>query len=182
MGFEPQQRPLKVEAVNKFADCMKDTLSKAHSALTKAKDNMAWYYNQQRTPAPTFIAGDKVFLDALDIRMTHPSKKLSHHYLRPFEVIHPVGMHAYQLRLPASMSRIHPVFHIIKLLPNPPDLIGQTVCEHPAPMIIGGEEHYEVGKVLDSRLMRGRLEFLVSWKGYGYEENSWVSEHDVSAP
>jgi len=52
----------------------------------------------------------------------------------------------------------------------------------PAPIVIGGEQHYEVESILDSRLKARRLEFLVSWKGYGYEENSWVSEHDVSAP
>ena len=30
--------------------------------------------------------------------------------------------------------------------------------------------------------MRGHLQFLVKWEGYGYEENSWVSEQDVMAP
>jgi len=44
-----------------------------------------------------------------------------------------------------------------------------------------GKQHYEVESILDSRLKAGRLEFLVNCKGYGYE-NSWVSEHDVSAP
>jgi len=39
-----------------------------------------------------------------------------------------------------------------------------------------------VESILDSRLKAGRLEFLVNWKGYGYEENSWVSKHNVSAP
>jgi len=29
--------------------------------------------------------------------------------------------------------------------------------------------------------MAGKLEFLVNWKGYGYEENSWVSERDINA-
>jgi hypothetical protein len=79
------------------------------------------------------------------------------------------------------MSWIHLVFYIIKLLPNPPNPIRQTVHKHPAPTIVGGKEHYEVEKVLDSMLIR-RLEFLVSWKSYGYKENSWVSECDVSAP
>jgi len=39
----------------------------------------------------------------------------------------------------------------------------------PAPTVIGGEQHYEVESILDSRLKAGR-------------ENSWVSKHDVSVP
>jgi len=51
----------------------------------------------------------------------------------------------------------------------------------PAPEIIDGKEHYVVEKILDSRLLRNQLQFLVKWEGYGYEENSWVSKDDVSA-
>jgi hypothetical protein len=76
MGFEPHQPPSKVEAVNKFADRMKSTLEEARAALVKSKDDMARYYNQRRTPAPMFEVGDKVFLDAADISMTQPTKKL----------------------------------------------------------------------------------------------------------
>ena len=83
---------------------MKDTLSEACAALAKSKDEMARYYNRRRTPAPKFNIGDKVFLDASDIRTTRPSKKLSHHYLGPFKVICPIGSHAYHLHLPHSMS------------------------------------------------------------------------------
>jgi len=97
MGSKPAQSPTKVEAVSEFANCMKDTLSEAQVALAKSKDDMAHYYNQHCTPAPTFTAGDKVFLDASDICMTCPSKKLSHHFLSPFPVVHPVGSHAYHL-------------------------------------------------------------------------------------
>ncbi|KAF8227876.1 hypothetical protein L208DRAFT_1491197, partial [Tricholoma matsutake] len=28
----------------------------------------------------------------------------------------------------------------------------------------------------------GKLWYLVHWKGYGYEENSWVKKSNVNAP
>jgi hypothetical protein len=31
-------------------------------------------------------------------------------------------------------------------------------------------------------MFRRKLQFLVMWKGYGYEEHSWVDEKDISAP
>jgi len=174
MGFKPVQSPTKVEAVLEFLNCMKDTLSKAQAALVKSKDDMACYYNQHHKPAPTFTAGDKVFLDASNIHTTCPSKKLSHHFLSPFPVVHPVGLYAYHLWLPPSMLHLHPVFHVVKLMLVPEDPIGWQVCPPPAPTVIGGEQHYEVESIPDSRLRAGKLEFLVNWKGYGYEENSWV--------
>jgi len=144
--------------------------------IVKSKDDMACYYNQHHTPTPTFVAGDKVFLDASDIHITCPSKKLSHYFLGPFPVVHPVGSHTYHLQLPPSMSSIHPVFHVVKLMLVPEDPIGQQVCSPPAPTVIGGKQYYEVESILNSRLRAGKLEFLVNWKGYGYKENSWVSE------
>ena len=46
MGFEPDQPDSHVETVNEFKDCMEAPLEEAKSALTKAKDDMARYYNQ----------------------------------------------------------------------------------------------------------------------------------------
>ena len=48
--------------------------------------------------------------------------------------------------------------------------------------IIDGETHYMVEEVLNTQLQNGRLEFLIKWEGYGYEENSWEVEGDVKAP
>ncbi len=47
MGFELNQPPSKVEAVNEFTDRMKSTLEEARLVLTKAEDDMAHYYNQR---------------------------------------------------------------------------------------------------------------------------------------
>jgi hypothetical protein len=69
MGFEPKQLA-RIEAVNEFTDRMKLALEEAKAALNKAKDDMARYYNQRRLPTPTYKPGDKVYLDASNIRTT----------------------------------------------------------------------------------------------------------------
>jgi Chromo (CHRromatin Organisation MOdifier) domain len=48
--------------------------------------------------------------------------------------------------------------------------------------IVGGEERYKIEEVMDSRLRHRKLEYLVRWKGYGHEENSWIAECDLEAP
>ncbi|KAF8221606.1 hypothetical protein L208DRAFT_1530915 [Tricholoma matsutake] len=55
---------------------------------------------------------------------------------------------------------------------------------HPPPLpptVIEGEPQYEVKSILDSRLCQGKLQYLVHWKGYGYEENSCIEESNVNS-
>jgi len=170
MGFEPNQRRSHVESVNEFTDRMKDTLEEAKAALVKSKDDMAKYYDRNRTPAPDYKPGDKVYLDASDIRTTRPSKKFSHRRLGPFPIVKKVGNSAYRLRLPPSMSRLHPVFNVVKLTPAPEDPIeGRRPHPPPPPEIIDGEEEWIVEEILDSKVMNRKLRYLVKWEGYGVE-------------
>ena len=55
-----------------------------------------------------------------------------------------------------------------------PTIPGQTV-EEPPLLIVGNEEEYKVEEVLDSRMKRQKLEYLVKWKGYTDEHNTWES-------
>jgi hypothetical protein len=94
MGFEPQQLS-RLESVNEFTDRMKLALEEAKSALAKAKDDMARYYNERRLPTPVYKPGDLVYLDVSDIKMTRPSRKLSHRRLGPFPIERQVSRNAY---------------------------------------------------------------------------------------
>ena len=130
---------------------MDSTLVEAKSALAKAKDDMVQYYNRRQTPVLEYQVRDKVYLDASNIHTTCPSQKLAHCYLGPFMIVGKVGWNMYQLRLPTSMSCLHPIFNVIKLLLTPSDPIpGWKANPPPPPEIVDREEHYVVEWSLDS--------------------------------
>ena len=172
-----------LETVNEFTDRMQSALTEVKSALAKAQDDMSRYYNRRQEPALEYAPRDEVYLDGSDIRTSRPSKKLVHHFLGPYVVEHRVRANAYRLCLPKSMSRLHPIFPVVKLLTAPPDLIpGWQSHPPPDPVLVDGEEEYEVEAVINSCLFRGRLQYLIQWKGYSYEHNSWEDAMDVHSP
>jgi len=49
----------------------------------------------------------------------------------------------------------------------------------PKPVIIEGEEEFEVEKILNKRMVRGKEKFLVRWKGYMAEEDTWENKENL---
>jgi hypothetical protein len=78
IGFEPYWLRSKLESVNELTEYMAQGLEEAKSAIAKAKDEYAMYYNRQCEPAPVFKPGDRVWLDGSDITTNRPLSKLSH--------------------------------------------------------------------------------------------------------
>ncbi|KAI2660458.1 Transposon Tf2-9 polyprotein [Labeo rohita] len=72
------------------------------------------------------------------------------------------------LDLPANY-RISSTFHVSLLKPI-------------LPILVDGEEAYQVRDLLDSRCWGRVLHYLVDWEGYGPEEWSWVNAGDVLDP
>ena len=64
--------------------------------------------------------------------------------------------------------RIHPVFHISLLEPAPQNAKPDNTIE-----IEDEDPEYEVEEILDSRIINNNIEYLVKWKGYPPEENTW---------
>jgi len=139
--------------VNEFKDHMAWGLEEARVALTKVKDEYMLYYNCRRTPTPELKPSDLVWIDNSNIQMTCPLQKLGHCNLGPYPVKRCVGHGAYCVKLPPSLWHLHPVFLIVKLYPVAVDPIpGRWTRPPPPPILVKGNEEFEVEKILNSHV------------------------------
>ena len=133
----------------------------------------------------TFVPGDKVLLDARNLKVRTPSRKLTPRRYGPYEVMKQISPVTYRIKLPASL-RIHNVFHVDLLIPFHETKEHGTNYTQPPPELIDGEEEYEIDEIIDDKVVkRGRREvqqYLVTWKGYPFSERSWVDSKDLHAP
>lgn len=121
--------------------------------------------NPKRRPV-VFKVGEKAWLRTEHLPLRLGTRKLAAKFAGPFRVIAEVAPEAYRLALPAAWN-IHDVFHTSQLKEvsgNPPETEAVEVA---------GETEFEVERVLASRIVRGKTEFLVKWLGFGDHENSW---------
>ena len=82
-----------------------------------------------------------------------------------------VSENAVELELPA-MLRIHPVVNVRRLVKYREQVEGQKKVP-PPPVEVAGEKEYEVEGILDRQEKRGKTKYLVKWKGYTAEGNTW---------
>ncbi|MBW0557034.1 hypothetical protein O181_096749 [Austropuccinia psidii MF-1] len=116
-----------------------------------------------------------VWLSSKNIESTRLTKELSERWLSPFPILKKVSTHAYHPKLPSQWKSIHPVWHISLLEPVKTSTIANCHQEPPPPIIIEEEEEWEVSQILDSKLKRRKLWFLVEWKGFSQdsERSTW---------
>ncbi|KAF9800975.1 hypothetical protein IEO21_10242 [Rhodonia placenta] len=129
--------------------------------------------------APVFALGNKVWLDARNLKLKQPNKKLSPKHLGPYAVQQKLGDLDYELVLPKSVP-VHSVFHVSLLSKYTRSDIPGREPEEPPAIEVEGDEEYEVERIKDSQIFRHQLQYLVKWKGYDNSHTSWEPACNVA--
>ncbi|CAJ0932319.1 unnamed protein product, partial [Ranitomeya imitator] len=173
-GVEPSDCP----GVDMVVDRLHRIWSHVVDNLKLSQEKAQQFANCRRRVGPRLLVGDLVWLSSRFVPMKVSSPKFKPRFIGPYRILEILNPVSFRLDLPASFA-IHNVFHRSLLqkyeVPVVPSL------EPPAPVLVEGELEYVVEKILDSRVSRRKLQYLVKWKGYGQEDNSWVVASDDHA-
>lgn len=144
------------------------------------QDEQAYHANKTRQPHSEYKIGDKVYVNAKDLKLKRASKSLSSKNVGPWKVIRIIDNKAYELKIPEHLkqSGLHSVFHPWKLhlAANNP-IPGQILSEESSLVIKDEEgkshEEYDVLEVVDCReTKRFGLQYKATFMGNWNEWNA----------
>ena len=179
VSFEEDTNPRsKSKTAKELSSKLKELMTVCWENLHHAQELQKQAHDKSFKPR-SYAPSDKVWLNSKYIK-TKRNRKLEAKFFGPFRVLHPVGKQAYKLELPKKW-RVHDVFHV-SLLEQDTTRKGRVSEEVPE-LNAGNEdsEEYKVEAILDSAVYANEsksghlpgLYYLVAWKGYSEEKNTW---------
>jgi len=161
MGFELRKKG-RFEKAEEFATRIKEVHEKAKAALKKSQEEMRRYADRKISEAEEYRVGDWVLLSTKDLKYQmkkRRSEKLMERFVGPYQVKGIISTNIIELDLPNTV-KIHPVVNVSRVQRYKDQVEGQKK-KRPAPVIIEGEEEYEVEKILNKKKFRGKDRYLV---------------------
>ena len=152
MGYEPQALPditnkMDLPAVETRLHNLQKARNEAVAAHKLARHTMRNRFRSNFTPYET---GDKVWLEARNLKRNMTNPKFAPKREGPFKIKKVLSPLSYQLELPQSW-KIHLVFHASLLTPYKENKVHGINYPKPPPDLINNEEEYEIERILKHR-------------------------------
>ena len=172
------RRKGKVESATVFVERMRKVQEEAEAALRKTQEEMKKYADRGRKETEVWKKGDRVLLSTKDLVFKErPTKKLTERYMGPYMIEEVVLSNIVKLRLP-SLMRIHPVVNVSWIVCYKEHVKGQKK-EEGKPVKVEGIKEWEVEKILNKKKMRGVEKYLIRWKGFTAEGDTWERRENL---
>ncbi len=168
------------KSADKLATKFRKLMAVCRENLQHVQELQKWYHDKHAKPR-SYAPGTKVWLNSKYIK-TKQNRKLEAKFFGPFRVLHPVGKQAYKIEL-LKKWRIHNVFYV-SLLEH--DTTKKKRVDKTTFMLQfendGNGKKYKVEAICDSVIYAKELDsghhlpglyYLVSWKSYLEEKNTW---------
>ena len=129
---------------------MKEIQEKVKAALSKAQEEMKKYTNKKRAEVDNYKVGDLVMLSTKDLKyqmVGRRTEKLTERFVRPYRIKKVVLLNVVELELPSTV-KVHPVVNVSRIQQYI-EQVEEQRKEQPAPVIIKGEEEWEVERILN---------------------------------
>ena len=179
MGFEGRKKG-KYQRAEKFIKKMKEIQEEAKAVLGKVQEDMKKYADRKRLEVEGYKVGDLVMLSTKDLKyqmVGRGTEKLTERFVGPYKIKKIVSSNAVELEL-LSTVKIHLVVNVSRIQRYVGQVKGQRK-EQPLPVIIKGEEKWEVERILNKRRVRGKDKYLVHWKGFTAESDTWEGRENL---
>src|ERR1700712_72977 len=124
---------------------MKKIREETESSLKQAAEQIKVQYDKHRKPSRTYKEGDMVYMEAVNVKLDQPMKKLSDKRLGPFKVLKKVGPLSYKLDLPVDW-KVYPVINETFLTPHKAPTFPtqrEKKINKPTPVIVKGNNEWE---------------------------------------
>ena len=176
----------RVPAAKERADRLREGFEFARGKLVQAQQRQTRNADRHRR-AVRLVVGDEVLLSTDGLQLRGQNNKLCSPFVGPFAITEVVNANAFRLALPPQMEALHPVFNISRLKPyvsnSPAFATRPQRFDRPPPDIqadSNGDSLWQVDRVLACKKVGRGKRYLVAWKGYPPEENTWEPQASIS--
>jgi len=179
MGFKGRKKG-KYAGAEEFIKRIKEIQKEAKVVLGKAQADMKKYADRKRLDIGEYKVGDLVMLSTKDLKyqmVGRRTEKLTERFVGPYKIKKIISSNAVELELPSTV-KIHPVINVSRIRRYVGQVEGQKK-EQPLPVIIKGEEEWEVERILNKRRVQGKDKYLVRWKGFTAESDTWEEKENL---
>ena len=106
-----------------------------------------------------------------------PVRKLIERYVGPYEIEEVVSSNAVKLQLPTLM-KIHLIVNVSQIVWYKEQVKGQKKDEE-KPIEVKGAKKWEVERILNKKKIRGVEKYLVWWKGFTVDRDTWERKENL---